>query len=138
QSRGMVLSYLREPYCIVQSFYFCLLVASSFRTTSPPSALHWSVVYYCTFVVNYIILRYVTRLYGIAWLSASVVWIGVVAAAIGIAQSVMGVTLPIYEGWFVNYFGSAMSDYTLATARAVGTLNNPILYCLAMVLLIPY
>jgi hypothetical protein len=138
QSRGRVLSYLREPYCIVQSAYFGVLVASAVRTASPPSALHWSLVYYCTFVLNYAIIRQVTRQRGIRWLSVWVARIGVVGAVIGITQSLTGFTLPIYETWFVNYFSSPLSDYTSATVRAVGTLNNPILYCLAMVLVVPY
>ena len=138
QSRGRVLSYLREPYSMVQSAYCVLLLLSALLASSPPSALHASLLYYVTFVLNYAILRHVTRTYGVRWLSAVVVYVGLVAAAVSIAQGVMGLSIPIYDEWYRRYFGADAANYTLATVRASGTMSNPILYGLLMVLVIPY
>ena len=138
QSRGAVLAYLREPYCVLQSIYAGALIVGALRAPSPPSALHWSLLYYCTFVLNYVLLRYVTRLYGTQWLSVVVVALGVAAAGVGIVQAVLGIPLPMYDAWFENYFARPPEDYALATARAAGTMNNPILYCVLMALVIPY
>lgn len=138
QSRGVVFSHLHEPYSIVQSAYCWLLVLLALIADSPPSAVHASLLYFCTFVLNYIILRHFTRLYGVRWLSVFVVKIGMVAGAVGIVRSVLGLPLPMYDAWFLRYFAQEASDYTLATVRAAGTMNNPILYGLLMVLVIPY
>jgi hypothetical protein len=138
RSRGAILSYLREPYCVIQSAYFCLLIASALRAPSPLSPLHWSVLYYCTFVLNYVIFRHITRLHGTHWLSAVVAALGVAAAGVAIVQGVFGIPLPMYDGWFENYFKRPPEDYALATARAAGTMNNPILFSLLMAMVIPY
>ncbi len=138
QSRGAVLSHLREPYSLVQSAYCCVLVASALRAASPPSALHASLLYFCTFVLNYAVLRYLTRIDGVRWFSTFVVKVGIAGAAIGIAQSVMGIPTPLYDAWFKNYFATPAENYMLATVRAAGTMNNPILYCVLMALVIPY
>ena len=137
QSRGAILSYLREPYCLVQSAYGAMLVVSSLRAVSPPSALHASFRYYSTFVLNYIILRYVVQRYGASWLPQVVIVAGIVAAGVGIAQG-LGISPPIYDAWYEDYFPVPAVDYSDVTARAAGTMNNPILYGVLLALLIPY
>jgi hypothetical protein len=138
QSRGAVLAYLREPYCLIQSAYGAVLVVSSLRAVSPPSALHASLRYYSMFVLNYVILRYLTRRWGTAWLSWVVVVAGIAAAGLGIAQGAMGVSLPFYDATYEDYFSVPAVDYSLLTARAAGTMNNPILYGVLLALVIPY
>lgn len=138
QSRGRILLYLCEPYSIVQSAYCVVLVLSALVAPSPPVALHASLLYYCTFVLNYAILRYVTRKYGVRWISVCVVCVGLLAAAVSIAQGLLGLSIPIYDEWYRRYSGAAAEDYSLATVRASGTMSNPILYGLLMVLVIPY
>lgn len=138
QTRGAVLWYLSEPYCILQSLYSCALLIGALRAPSTPVALHWSALYYSTFVLNYIILRHVTRLHGTVWLSNVVVGLGFVAATVGILQSVGLTPLPLYDAWYESYFSRPPQDYTLATSRATGTMSNPILYGLLMVLVVPY
>lgn len=124
QSRLAILKYLREPYSVLQLAYCAMSVVSAFRSASPPSALHYSLLYCCTFVVNYVALRHVTRRYGTRWLSSCVAVVGVAAAAVGIAQGLFGVRLPMYEVW--------------PDARVAGTLDNPILYAVLMALVVPY
>ena len=138
QSRGAVLSYLREPYCLLQSGYCLLLVASALRAHGPLSALHSSFLYYCTFVLNYVILRQITAIHGTRWLSAVVVTMGVAAAAVGIGQGALGIPLPAYDAWFEDYFSVPAENYALPTARVAGTMSNPILYGFLLALLIPY
>ncbi len=138
QSRGQVLSYLREPYCIVQSAYFGVLVLSSLRLESPLVALHSAAVYYCTFVLNYVIVRHITRQRGTHTLVRIVAVVGSIAAVVGILQGIFEVNLPMYEVWFRDYFVTEAQDYTLVTARVTGTLNNPILYGVALALAFPY
>jgi glycosyltransferase involved in cell wall biosynthesis len=138
RSRGTVLAHLREPYCVLQTLYACTLVVGALRAPSPLSALHWTLLYYSTFVLNYIILRHVTRSYGAHWITITVVGLGVAAAAVGIVQGVLGIPLPMYDAWYENYFRTPPEDYALATARAAGPMNNPILYCVLMALTIPY
>jgi hypothetical protein len=138
QSRGAVLSFLRERYCVIQSIYACVLVAAALRAPSPPAALHWTLLYYCTFVLNYVILRHVTRLHGSHWVSVVVVALGVAAAAVSIVQGVIGIPLPMYDAWFQNYFSTAPENYALPTSRAAGTMNNPVLNSVLMALLIPF
>ena len=138
QSRGAVLTYLREPYCCIQSALVGVLVVSALMSASPPSALHGSVLYACTFVVNYIILRHVTRLDGVRRFSTVVVILGAAAAAVAVVQGVAGIHLPMYNTWFAEYFGRAPDNYALATARASGTMNNPIVYATLMALFIPF
>ncbi|MGD9905093.1 MAG: glycosyltransferase family 4 protein [Vicinamibacterales bacterium] len=138
QSRGALLSWVRDPYVIVQSLYAVALLVGALRAPSAPVALHWSFLYYCTFVLNYLILRHVTGLHGTRWLSSVVVGFGFAAAGVSIVQSVFGIALPIYHGWYENYFSSLPEDYALPTSRAAGTMNNPILYCVLMALIIPF
>jgi hypothetical protein len=138
QSRGAILAYLFEPYCLVQSAYGAMLVLSSLRAASPPSALHGSFRYYSTFVLNYVILRYVTRRYGVSWLPRVVVVAGVGAAGLGIAQGALGVSVPLYDAWYEDYFSIPAVDYSLLIARAAGTMNNPILYGVLLALVVPY
>jgi glycosyltransferase involved in cell wall biosynthesis len=138
QSRGALLSWVRDPYVIVQSLYAVALLVGALRAPSAPVALHWSFLYYCTFVLNYLILRHVIGLHGTRWLSGVVVGFGFAAAGVSIVQSVFGIPLPIYHGWYENYFSSLPEDYALPTSRAAGTMNNPILYCLLMALIIPF
>ncbi len=138
QSRGAVLAYLREPYCILQSFYTAVLVAGALRAPSPLSALHWTTLYYCTFVLNYVVLRHMTRTAGRQWLSTVVVALGLAAAAVGILQGLAGLQLPMYDTWFRAYFRVPPPDYSLATTRAHGTMGNPVLYSVLMALVVPY
>ncbi len=138
QSRFAILLHLREPYCFLQSAYCCVLVVSALRSPSPPSALHATLLYCCTFLLNYMVLRYVTRFHGIRWLSPVVATLGVAAAVVGIAQGLLGLRLPMYDAWFENYFSKPAEDYMLATVRVAGTMNNPILYAILMVLVVPY
>ena len=138
QSHGAVLAYLREPYSRIQVIYTSVLLVEALRAPSLLVALHWTTLYFCTFVLNYAILRHVTRLHGVSWLSAVTVAIGVTAAAVGIVQAVVGIPLPVYRGWYEAYAGVPPVDYALPSARADGTMNNPILYCVLMALVIPY
>lgn len=137
-SRGAVLAYLREPYSLVQSAYGAVLVVSSLRAESPPSALHASLRYYSMFVLNYVMLRYVTSRWGTAWLSRVVVVAAVAAAGLGIAQGALGVSVPLYDATYESYFSVPAVDYSLPSARAAGTMNNPILYGVLLALAIPF
>ncbi len=138
QSRGILLSLVRDPYVIVQSLYAGALLVGALRAPSAPVALHWSLLYYCTFVLNYLILRHAIGLHGAQWLSRVVVGFGLVAAGVSIVQAVFGIPVPIYDHWYENYFRSPPEDYALATSRAAGTMSNPILYCVLMALVIPF
>lgn len=138
QSRGAILTYLREPYCGIQSAYVGVLVVSAVMSASPLSALHSSVLYACTFIVNYIILRHVTCLDGVRRFSGVVVMLGAAAAAVAVVQGVVGIQLPMYTTWFAEHFGRPPDNYALATARALGTMNNPIVYATLMALFIPF
>jgi len=138
QSRFAILSILCEPYCILQLAYCWILVISALRSPSLPSALHAGLLYCCTFLLNYVVLRYVTRRHGIRSLSTLVVVIGVVAGAVGIGQGMLGLRPPMYDAWYEDYYALPAEDFTLATVRVTGTMNNPILYAVLMVLVIPY
>ena len=127
RSRGAVLAHLREPYCVLQTIYASTLIVGALRAPSPLSALHWTLLYYSTFVLNYVILRHVTRLYGTRWITVIVVGLGMAAAAVGIVQGVLGIPLPMYDAWYENYFLTPPENYSLATARAAGPMNIPIL-----------
>ena len=138
QSRGAALTFLCEPYCIVQGTYCAFLVVSSFASASPPSALHAAVLYFATFVINYVVFRYVTRAYGADWLSAVVVGVGLLAAAIGIARALFSVSFPMYDAWFMAQARGYLPDSSVISTREVGTMNNAILYGVLMVLVVPY
>ena len=138
ESRGAVLAFLREPYSIAQLLYCAFLIVSAFASASPPSAVHVALIFFCTFVLNYVVFRYVTRAYGVHWLSMVVVCVGLLAVAVGIVRGRFPWLLPMYNAWFVQQFRYEAPDYSVITARAAGTMNNPILYGLLMVLVIPY
>lgn len=137
-SGGRIMAYLYHPYALVQSGYVAMLVIASLRSPSPPVALHSSLLYFCTFVLNYASLVFVVREGGVRRFEALVVAAGVVAAAVGIAQGLFDVRLQLYQDWYMAYFQREAPDPTMAEVRSVGTLNNPILYGMAMVLLVPY
>ncbi len=133
-SRGRAVDFFREPYCLFQIGYGVLLVASAIRAPAPLAALHWSLLYFCTFTVNYVTLRYITERHGTRYLSIAVVVFGIAAAAVSIVQAVWGIPVPIYDAWFENYFRRPPENYALANVRAAGTMSNPILYCVLMLL----
>jgi len=137
-SRGRVFRGFRSRYCVVLSFYFLLLIVASLRADAPLAALQLSVVFYCTFVVNYAVLLYVARHAGVSQLVSLVVWAGLAAAVIGVMQGLFGVRLGMYEEWYMRYFQAQLAEQSDVGVRGVGTLNNPILYGTAMVLLVPY
>jgi len=138
QSRGAVLHFLREPYCLVQGAYCSFLVVSAFASASPPSALHADLLFFSTFVLNYVVFRYVTRVHGIDWLPRIVVGVGLVAAALGVARGLFNVSLPMYDAWYMRQTHIYLPDVPLASRREVGTMNNPILYGVLMALIVPY
>jgi hypothetical protein len=138
QSGRSIFLFLREPYSIVQLICCYGLVLSALRSASAPVALHSSLLYASTFLLNYLIFRHVTRRHGIRWLSPVVVAIGVTAAAVAISRAVAGIQMPWYDKWYLESSGTQPEDYSLATARAAGTMNNAILYGLLMVLVLPY
>ena len=137
-SQGRIFALLRRRYCVIQTLYFLMLVVASLRADSLLVALHASLVYYCTFVLNYVVLLYVILVGGVHRLVVLVSVAGVVAAAIGILQGVFGVRFGAFDEWFARYYQAAAPDPGSEAFRGVGTLNNPILYGVAIALLVPY
>ena len=138
RSRGQVLQYLRDPYAIGQTAYSVVLVVSALRATAPLAALHWATLYISTFVLNYAVIRHVLAGRAVTWFTVLVVIAALGAASVGIAQSVVGLQLPAYDAWFENYFRRPPENAALSTVRASGTMSNPILYCMLMLLAVPY
>ena len=137
-SGGRILVHLRRRYCVLQSVYFGVLIVASLRADAPLVSLHLSLVYYCTFVLNYVILLYVARRDGPGRLGNVIAVAGLAAAAVGVLQGVFAIHITAYEGWYASYFQTEAENASDAWFRAAGTLNNPILYGMAMMLLVPY
>ena len=138
RSRGAILEELRRPYCMLQSAYFVVLILASLRAASPLVALQLSLVYFCVFVLNYVSLLHLIQNGGARTFVLAVAVVGLAAAAVGVLQGIFGVRFGAYEAWYAQYFQSSAADPLAAGSRGIGTLNNPILYGMAMVLLVPY
>ena len=137
-SRGGALSLFRHRYCVILSLYVVVLIGASLRAAAPLAALQLTAAFYSTFVVNYVVLRYIADRAGASRLVALVAWVGVAAAGVGVLQGLFGIRFAIYETWYTRYFQAQAPDQAAGGARGFGTLSHPILYGTAMALLVPY
>ena len=127
-------------YAVVMTGFVAVLVQASLRAPGAlaMTAMHGTMVFFSVFVLNYTIFRYAIVCGGRAILVRAAVGAGVLAAAIGILQSIFGVTITAYADWYFNYYQTPMPDAALSTVRAYGTLNQPILFGTALMLTIPF
>lgn len=137
-SRGRILQHLTHRYSLLQTVYFAILVEASLRASSPLVALNSSLVYYCTFVLNFTILLEAARGGQASRLARMVAVIVTGAAAVAVLQGIAGVRMPMYERWYQSYYHTAALNPAAADVRGVGTLNQSLLFAAAMALAIPY
>ena len=137
-SRGRILQHLTGPYCLLQTLYFVILVEASLRSDMPLAALHVSLMYYCTFVLNYVILLEAAGAGQVSRLGRIVAAIAAAAAAIAVLQGLAGVRMPMYERWFESYYQTGTRHLSAVGVRGLGTLNQPLIFAAAMALALPY
>lgn len=139
-SRRALVTAVSHRYCAIMAAFVAILMQASLRAPSAVAmtAMHSTVAFACMFVVNFALFRYAVMCGGRTIVVRSAVVVSIAAAAIGIAQSLLGVTIPAYSDWYLNYYQMPMPDATLANVRAYGTLNQPILFGTALMLSIPF
>lgn len=137
-SRGRILRFIRDRYFALQCAFTLVLIVAAVRALSIPIALHQVAVYWVTFALNYVIVRYAIDSSGEKPFVSTVLVFIVAAATVGVLEGVAGIRLSPYAHWFEVYFNRSAPDLSGGPVRGVGTLNHPILYGAAMGLCIPY
>jgi len=138
RSRGRVIAEAGQPYVVVQLLFVVVLITASLRADAPLAALQASLVYFCTFVLNYVVFLDILRRDGPRRFEGLVASVGMGAALIGIAQGVFGMHFGSYDAWYLAATQREARDAAGVAARTSGTMGNPILYGMAMVLALPY
>jgi hypothetical protein len=127
-------------YCLRHACVVVVLVAGALRSQLPVTAIARVLAYLTAYVLNFIVLTWIFerghRNVFVVVLSC----VAIVAAILGIAEGALGVRPAVYGGWFDNYDqGLGGFEVGLGSGyRVNGTLGNPIIYAMAMVLSLPF
>lgn len=136
-SLSSVLELARSAYVRYQVVFTAMLLVGAMRSSFPLVAVRLCMVYFATFVLNYIIFAHLIR--NGHWKTVVVTFsvLGVLAAAVEFLE-VSGAPLEWYEFWALDDSKKELQWFTQdAVSRGNGTLGNPILFGVLMMLLIP-
>jgi hypothetical protein len=137
ESGGRLLSLFARSYAVGQILVVAVLCIASARAARPTAGLAIALFYMSTFVIDYVVLTYLfERGHRQAFVRIIVV-VGVLAAAVGIIHGLLGIDLAFYDS-LADDFRRQQGWGDDVHRRAAGTLGNPIIYAVAMMLLIPF
>jgi hypothetical protein len=137
-SKGALLQYLGRKYFVYQTIFFGFLILSSFLSPSPLVAIQLAVRYYCTFAINYILILYLIEKYGSGWLIRAGAGAAMLSAVIAMVDTFGGYRLPFYATFFETAKVVENAEIGIDAIRGIGTMGNPILMSVLMLLAIPY
>ncbi len=137
ESHGRILRIFRRKHTMAQIVFVVALGLSSLMAPNIKTALSIPLAYFGAFVLNYATIVYLFETGYKGVFLRTVLAALLVAAAVGIADGVLGVKLDFYEG-YAAVFRNDMGYGDFVGTRAFGTLGNPIIFGVAMMLGIPF
>lgn len=139
ESKGKILYKLPKRYLPFQFVFVWLLIASAILAPNVRSAFFVVLSYGSVFILTFLEVRYLFhrgfRTYFVYILALT----AGVAAVIGLIEGLTGAPIPFYTTILINNAPEEVVYWlTRADYRIFGTLGNPIVYSVAMILAIPF
>ena len=134
--RNVLVSHLRNPYTVCQALLVAVLVIGAARSNRLSTSLAMALLYFSTFVANYITCHHIVRSEGSQRVAAVLGTVGLVAATVGIIEWTLSEPL-----WFYEQFADVPSAARIVPGlayRVWGTLGNPIVYSTALLGTLPF
>jgi len=138
-SNGRIITSFPKKYLPYQLVVVWFFLISAFISDDVEASLFVVLSYCATFVLDFLIIYYLFKLGFRQHFVNIMCAVVAVAALIGIAESVFRYYMPFYRDWFLTYNYQAMQHaMTRSDFRVLGTLGNPIIYSVVMVLAFPF
>jgi hypothetical protein len=138
-SNGRIIITFPKRYVPYQLLVAWIFLVSAFVSNDVEAGLFVVLSYFVTFVVDFLIVYYLFKR-GLRRLFVAILCTTAsIAALIGIVEAIFRYYLSFYKDWFLMYDYQAMQHaMTRSDFRVLGTLGNPIVYSVAMVLAFPF
>ena len=140
KSGGHIVWALPKMYVPYQIIVVCVLLISALISNDVEAGLFNVLLYSTIFIVDFLILYHLFNMGFREQFSVILCIVASIAALIGIVEGTFHYYLPFYKQIFLSYDYERIS-YTMIRSdfRALlGTLGNPLVYSVAMVLVIPF
>ena len=129
-----VLASLRDRYLQFQALFLVMMVLGLSRSSEPGTAAAMCLIYFSTFIANYITCRCIVSCIGYQRVWSLVCVVAIIAASVGLVEWSLGEPLAFYQ----QYSGSTFAGPIQGIAHRVsGTLGNPIVFSTALLLIAP-
>lgn len=137
-SSGTLRVAFASSYCVAMTAFAMMMLQSALRAPSAYvlTSIQATAAFFCIFVGDYAIFRFAILCRSRRVMARTITTASVAAAGVGIVGALAGATIAPYSGWYFDYFG--ISPDIAVISRALGTLNQPILFGTAMMLAIPF
>ncbi|MBI5034845.1 MAG: hypothetical protein HZB51_30340 [Chloroflexi bacterium] len=130
ESNGKILVILLDRYVRIQLFIVWLFSFGAVISANLQSGMFVALSYFITFVLDYMILVYLFRRGFRSEFIAILVFVAFLATLVGAAEGIVGYSLSFYTDAFLN-------ANVIRGFRVLGTLGNPIIYPMALILAVP-
>lgn len=139
ESLGRIVWRVPKKYLLLQGLFLWIMVMAALIAPNVRSAFFVVLAYFATFVLNFLIFYYFFK-QGCRYLFVGILCgVAALAAIVGVIEGLTQIYLPIYASWFLGFDPDTMLyAMTREQFRVLGTLGNPIVYAVAMVLTIPF
>ncbi len=139
RSGGYIVWALPKVYVPYQIIVVWIFLISALISTDVEAGLFVVLLYFITFVVDFLIIRYLFQKGFRREFSVILCIVASVAALVGIIEGVFHYYLPFYRQAFLNYNYESISYAMIRSDfRALGTLGNPLIYSVALLLVVPF
>jgi len=139
RSDGHIVWALHKVYVPYQIVVVWIFLISALISTDVEAGLFVVLLYFITFVVDFLIVNYLFRAGFRQEFSIILCTVASAAALVGIIEGVFHYYLPFYRQTFLNYNYESMSYAMIRPEfRVLGTLGNPLIYSVAMILVVPF
>jgi len=139
ESLGRIVWRVPKKYLLLQGLFLWVMVMAALVAPNVRSAFFVVLAYFATFVVNFLIFYYLFKQGCRNTFVRILCIVAALAALIGMVEGITRNYLSIYATWFLGFSPDSMIyAMTRDQFRVLGTLGNPIIYAVAMVLTIPF
>lgn len=138
-SGGKVLRLISSKYVISQLLVVSIFSISAVISEDIIAACFVTLNYFTLFVLGFLVILYSFK-NGLRQQFGNILCcVAAIASLVGIVEGLFRFYIPIYKILFLNYqYHESMYAMSRADFRAFGTLGNPLIYAVAMILCIPF